>query len=180
MKTQTIRSVFENALKNERHDKNSETRFWCGQFKLLAKLAIEQLEKQAIAEAEKHTLSGRINDARVHVEYDKQRDAAMKLIEAEKQEPVAWKHYTKPLERRLQHLETKEHQNSFDKHEAAALRHVLDIVTQPKREPLTVEQLREHWQVAKVLDMTDAEIDFADYLLIARDVEALYGIKGDA
>ena len=53
MKTQTIRSVFENALKNERHDKNSETRFWCGQFKLLAKLAIEQLEQQAIAEAEK-------------------------------------------------------------------------------------------------------------------------------
>ena len=43
--------------------------------------------------------------------------------------------------------------------------------------PLTVEQLREHWQVAKVLDMTDAEIDFADYVLIARDVEALYGIK---
>ena len=48
---------------------------------------------------------------------------------------------------------------------------------QPKREPLTVEQLREHWQVAKVLDMTNAEIDFADYVLIARDVEALYGIK---
>ncbi len=46
MKTETIRSVFENALKNERHDKNSETRFWCGQFKLLAKLAIEQLEQQ--------------------------------------------------------------------------------------------------------------------------------------
>lgn len=44
--------------------------------------------RQAIAEAEKHTLSGRINDARVHAEYDKQRDAAMKLIEAEKQEPV--------------------------------------------------------------------------------------------
>ena len=51
---------------------------------------------------------------------------------------------------------------------------------QLKREPLTVEQLREHWQVAKVLDMTDAEIDFADYVLIARDIEALYGIKGEA
>ena len=51
---------------------------------------------------------------------------------------------------------------------------------QPKREPLTVEQLREHWQVARVLDMTDAEIDFADYVLIARDIEALYGIKGEA
>lgn len=50
---------------------------------------------------------------------------------------------------------------------------------QPKREPLTIEQLREHWQVAKVLDMTDAEIDFADYVLIARDVEALHGIKGE-
>ena len=45
--------------------------------------------RQVIAEAEKHTLSGRINDARVHAEYDKQRDAARKLIEAEKQEPVA-------------------------------------------------------------------------------------------
>jgi hypothetical protein len=51
---------------------------------------------------------------------------------------------------------------------------------QPKREPLTIEQLREHWQVAKVLDMTDAEIDFADYVLIVGDVEALYGIKGEA
>lgn len=53
-------------------------------------------------------------------------------------------------------------------------------VTQDKpqqRNPLTVEQLRAHWQVAKVLDMTDAEIDFADYVLIARDVEALHGIK---
>lgn len=50
---------------------------------------------------------------------------------------------------------------------------------QPKRKPLTVEQLREHWQVAKVLDMTDAEINFADYVLIARDIEALYGIKED-
>lgn len=46
-----------------------------------------------------------------------------------------------------------------------------------QRKPLTLEQLREHWQVAKVLDMTDAEIDFADYVLITRDVEALHGIK---
>ena len=50
----------------------------------------------------------------------------------------------------------------------------------PQRKPLTLEQLREHWKVAKVLDMTDAEIDFADYVLIARDVEALHGIKGEA
>ena len=49
--------------------------------------------------------------------------------------------------------------------------------TPPQRKPLTLEQLREHWQVAKVLDMTDAEIDFADYVLITRDVEALHGIK---
>jgi hypothetical protein len=54
-----------------------------------------------------------------------------------------------------------------------------DRPPKPKREPLTIEQLRDHWQVAKVLDMTDAEIDFADYVLIARDVEALYGITGD-
>jgi hypothetical protein len=49
-----------------------------------------------------------------------------------------------------------------------------------QQKPLTVGQLREHWQVAKVLDMTEAEIGFADYVLIARDVEALYGIKGEA
>jgi len=47
--------------------------------------------------------------------------------------PLAWKCYTKPLERRLQHLETKDYQNSFDKQEASALRHVLGIVTQPQR-----------------------------------------------
>ena len=49
--------------------------------------------------------------------------------------------------------------------------------TPQQRKPLTLEQIREHWQVAKVLDMTDAEIDFADYVLITRDVEALHGIK---
>jgi hypothetical protein len=45
------------------------------------------------------------------------------------------------------------------------------------QKPLTVEQLYKHWKVAKVRDMTDAEIDFADYVLITRDVEALHGIK---
>jgi hypothetical protein len=54
----------------------------------------------------------------------------------------------------------------------------IPVYTHPQLcKPLTLEQLREHWQVAKVLDMTDAEIDFADYVLIVRDVEALYGIK---
>ena len=64
-----------------------------------------------------------------------------------KQAPLAWKHYTKPLERRLHHLETKEHQNSFDKHEASALRHVLGIVTQPQRTwvGLTGEEMDEIW-----------------------------------
>jgi len=52
-----------------------------------------------------------------------------------------------------------------------------DPVKPVERRPLTITQLREHWQVAKVLDMTEAEIDFADYVLIARDVEALHGIK---
>jgi hypothetical protein len=50
---------------------------------------------------------------------------------------------------------------------------------QAQRKSLTLNQLREHWQVAKVLDMTHAEIDFADYVLIARDVEALHGITGE-
>jgi hypothetical protein len=55
-----------------------------------------------------------------------------KTGEPAKEKPMAWKHYTKPLERRLQHLEAKEHQNSFDKHEASALKHVLEIVKQPQ------------------------------------------------
>jgi len=46
-----------------------------------------------------------------------------------------------------------------------------------QRKPLTNKQLFEHWQVAKVSDMTHAEIDIADYVLIARDVEALHNIK---
>ena len=54
--------------------------------------------------------------------------------------PVAWKHYTKPLERRLQHLEAKDYQNSFDKQEASALRHVLGTVTQPQRTWVGLEQ----------------------------------------
>lgn len=62
--------------------------------------------------------------------------------------------------------------------EADKYRFALENAT--KREPLRIEKLREHWQVAKVLDMTDSEIDFADYVLIARDVEALHGIKGEA
>ena len=72
--------------------------------------------------------------------------------------------------------------NGLTESETNATASVIGLVntTPPQRKPLTVEQLREHWQVAKVLDMTDAEIDFADYVLIARDVEALYGIKGEA
>jgi hypothetical protein len=49
--------------------------------------------------------------------------------------------------------------------------------TPQQRKPLTNKQLFEHWQVAKVSDMTHAEIDIADYVLIVRDVEALHGIK---
>lgn len=49
--------------------------------------------------------------------------------------------------------------------------------TPPQRKPLTLEQLSEHWKVAKVFDMTYEEIYIADYVLIARDVEALHGIK---
>jgi hypothetical protein len=42
---------------------------------------------------------------------------------------------------------------------------------------LTLEQLRQHWQNAKVFDMTGSEIDFADYVLIVRDIEALLFIN---
>jgi hypothetical protein len=51
----------------------------------------------------------------------------------EQNKPLAWKHYTDPLERRLEHLQSKAHQNSFDKHEASALKHVLEIVKQSQQ-----------------------------------------------
>ena len=65
--------------------------------------------------------------------------------------------------------------NADYQEEGSAL--IVNTRSQPKQ--LTIAQLREHWQVAKVFDMTYAEIDFADYLLIARDVETLYGITSD-
>jgi len=82
-----------------------------------------------------------------------------------KQAPLAWKHYTKPLERRLQHLEAKENQNSFDKHEASALRHVLGIVTQPQRTwvGLTDEEYFEigqrHWLPSNKVEQIHKEIE---------------------
>ena len=92
-------------------------------------------------------------------------------IDAKKQEPVAWmdigdkgEYYS------LRFWSEPDNRNEVP----------LYTYPQPKQKSLTLEQLREHWQVAKVLDMTDAEIDFADYVLIARDIEALYGIKGEA
>ena len=74
-----------------------------------------------------------------------------KTGEPAKEKPMAWKHYTKPLERRLQHLEAKEHQNSFDKHEASALKHVLEIVKQPQQRtwvgltPTDMQKLSAEW-----------------------------------
>ena len=57
-------------------------------------------------------------------------------------------------------------------------RRIEALYTKPQqRKPLTNKQLFEHWQVAKVSDMTHAEIDIADYVLIVRDVEALHNIK---
>ena len=103
-------------------------------------------------EAEKHTLSGRINDARVHAEYDKQRDAARKLIAAEKQEPVA-------------------------KNEGGSITWLIDnwpqnclLYThpQPKREPLTDEQIAEFFGVKAV------DESFVDFV---RAIEAAHGIK---
>ena len=88
-------------------------------------------------------------------------------------EPVAWMVYAK-MSRRYFTL-------TFDLNKVPEIYiggEAVPLYTTPQqRKPLTLEQLREHWQVARVLDMTDAEIDFADYVLIARDVEALYGIK---
>ena len=63
--------------------------------------------------------------------------AVKKALAQPEQKPKAWKHFTKPLERRLEHLQLKEHQNSFDKHEIFALKHVLWVVKQPKQKPLS-------------------------------------------
>jgi len=79
-----------------------------------------------------------------------------------KEKPLAWKHYTDPLERRLEHLLTKEHKNSFDKHEASALKHVLEIVKKPAQKPFTRE----------VIDR-----DFYGRVDFVRQVESAQGIK---
>ena len=74
--------------------------------------------------------------------------------------PLAWKQYTKPLERRLAHLVSKKTANSFDKQEASALRHVLEIVSQPQRQwvGLTDEEYREVYQ--NYMDNPDDHWDY--------------------
>jgi hypothetical protein len=117
---------------------------------------------------------------------------ALKEALAQEQEPVAYatkEYFHRELERRLKHIREEMKIKSVTmrcKDYDIALP-IIDtdfgrvlvgqVSIPPQRKPLTLEQLREHWQVAKVLDMTDAEIDFADYVLITRDVEALHGIK---
>lgn len=48
---------------------------------------------------------------------------------------------------------------------------------QPAQKPLTDEEWLKWWQVSSVMDNTQAEIDFADFILIARAIEAAHGIK---
>lgn len=93
------------------------------------------------------------------------------------QKPMAWKYFTRPLERRLEHLQTKEHQNSFDKHEISALKHVLWIVKQPKRTwvGLTEERIKEIW-----LNGKDHGDDWTDVLALARSFEAELKEKNSA
>jgi hypothetical protein len=47
------------------------------------------------------------------------------------------------------------------------------------REPAqrTWEEWFKWWRTSKVADSTEAEIDFADFMLIVRAVESEYGIK---
>ena len=49
----------------------------------------------------------------------------------------------------------------------------------PVQEPAqrTWEEWFKWWRTSKVADSTEAEIDFADFMLIVRAVEAEYGIK---
>ena len=85
----------------------------------------------------------------------------------EQNKPLAWKHYTDPLERRLEHLQSKANQNSFDKHEASALKHVLEIVKQPQQRTwvgLTVEEIdnitahKLKWQVLDLCLAIEAKL----------------------
>jgi hypothetical protein len=76
--------------------------------------------------------------------------------------PLAWKYYTKPLERRLEHLQNKDNQNSFDKHEISALNHVLKIVKQPKQTPIPTEIINR---------------DFYGRIDFVRQIECFHNIK---
>jgi hypothetical protein len=47
-----------------------------------------------------------------------------------------------------------------------------DLV-RPKREPLTIDQIKEHYATAKVLDELDVEMSFADFVMLTRYFENL-------
>ena len=143
--------------------------------------------RQAIAEAEKHTLSSRINDARVHAEYDKQRDAARKLIEAEKhevsQEPVAqqnvciecqnadsWGLPDKPICRECVR------NSEWQPLNASSVNHLYTNPPvlqghEPKREPLTDEEF------ISMIDSDGIRIDPVLAFEIKEIVETAHGIK---
>jgi len=95
-----------------------------------------------------------------------------KTGEPAKEKLMAWKHYTKPLERRLQHLEAKEHQNSFDKHEASALKHVLEIVKQPQHRTWVGLTDDEIWGTISRIGTSDSDVNPYTKLADARAIEA--------
>lgn len=142
MSIEVMKSTFECAKRNERHDKVSETRYWCDQYRMLADWAIKLLERQAIAEAEKRTLSSKVNDARVHAERDKQRDSAMKLLtESKKQEPYAYTYMGIKADdsQHGPHLCWKPEYMDVMSHSKGAIAIPLYTYPQPKRKPLAKE-----------------------------------------
>ena len=51
------------------------------------------------------------------------------------------------------------------------------LIDEGKTAQRTWEEWFKWWRTSKVADSTEAEIDFADFMLIVRAVEAEYGIK---
>ena len=83
------------------------------------------------------------------------------------QEPVAWVCYGEPGKRDI----------DFEEADINKLPIGTQLYTTPPAAQRTWEEWFKWWRTSKVADSTEAEIDFADFMLIVRAVESEYGIK---
>jgi hypothetical protein len=88
--------------------------------------------------------------------------------ELREQEPVAYIH------RQGNHYEVSERFLSDDEKSRGWTEEPLYTSPPAQR---TWEEWFKWWRISKVADSTEAEIDFADFMLIVRAVESEYGIK---